>query len=545
MKNLVVLSVCTLLILASCNNQSKNKAMNDTLVEEKTRAVYATVRLNADLSHLSDNQKQMIRHMINAAKAMDQVFWMQSFGQPDSMLQALAAKPEDQHYFRVNYGPWDRLNGNGAFLDNYESKPLGARFYPEDMTKQEFEQWNQEGKDGLYSLVRRDLNGNLVLLPYHEAFDVAHEEAAQELLEAARLSEHQQFKKYLRLRAAALRSDEYQASDMAWMDLKNNDFDLVIGPIENYEDRLYGYKAAHEAFVLLKDREWSNRLQKYASMLPSLQEGMPVPAKYKAEKPGNDADLGAYDVLYYAGDCNAGSKTIAINLPNDEEVQLKKGSRRLQLKNAMRAKFDQILLPISEVVIHESQRELITFDAFFNNTMFHEVAHGLGIKNTINKKGTVRDALKEHYSALEEGKADILGLYMVNELIKSGELKADIREHMVTFMAGIFRSVRFGASSAHGVANMLRFNYFLENGAFYKTEDGTYIVDFNKMENAIASLSTKILQLQGDGDYNATAAWVQESGIIKSQLKADLRKIEDAGIPTDIIFDQGLEVLGL
>lgn len=347
------------------------------------------------------------------------------------------------------------------------------------------------------------------------------------------------------LRAAALRNDDYQPSDFAWMDVKNNDLDLVIGPIENYEDQLFGYRTAHEAYVLLKDRSWSERLQKYASLLPELQKGLPVASDYKAEAPGSDADLAAYDVLFYAGDCNAGSKTIAINLPNDEEVQLKKGSRRLQLKNAMRAKFDKILLPISEVLIDESQREFITFNAFFNNTMFHEVAHGLGIKNTINGKGSVREALKAHYSALEEGKADILGLYMVNELIKSGELDADIRSHMVTFMAGIFRSVRFGASSAHGVANMLRFNYFLAAGAFTKTAEGTFKVDFDKMELAIASLSDKILKLQGDGNFEATAKWVAEEGVIKADLQAQLDKLKAAGIPVDVVFEQGEAVLGL
>ena len=239
-------------------------------------------------------------------------------------------------------------------------------------------------------------------------------------------------------------------------------------------------------------------------------------------------------------------KTIAINLPNDEEVQLKKGTRRLQLKNAMRAKFDKILIPIADELIDPTQRDYITFDAFFANTMFHEVAHGLGIKNTIDGKGTVRKALKEHASALEEGKADMLGLYMVNQLHKKGELDGDIKEYIVTFMAGIFRSVRFGASSAHGKANMIRFNYFDEMKAFSRNEEtGTYMVNFDKFQKAMDKLSENILVLQGDGDYDGVAKLVEEKGVIKRQLKADLKRLEEMGIPVDIVFEQGVNVLGL
>ena len=352
-------------------------------------------------------------------------------------------------------------------------------------------------------------------------------------------------KKYLELRAQALLDDNYQPSDLAWMDMKTNTLDIVIGPIETYEDALFGNKAAHEGYVLIKDMEWSERLARFSAYLPELQVGLPVDEKYKKETPGTDSDLNAYDVVYYAGDCNAGSKTIAINLPNDEEVQLQKGTRRLQLKNAMRAKFDKIMVPISEVLIDESQRKHITFDAFFANTMFHEVAHGLGIKNTINGKGTVRTALKEHSSALEEGKADILGLYMIQQLNAKGELTDDLKDNMVTFMAGIFRSVRFGASSAHGKANMIRFNFFKEKGAFTRNENGTYKVDFDKMIVAMKEMSNLILTLQGNGDYEGVAKLVTEKGTISAELQADLDRLSEANIPVDVIYEQGTEVLGL
>jgi hypothetical protein len=308
---------------------------------------------------------------------------------------------------------------------------------------------------------------------------------------------------------------------------------------------LYGYKAAYEAYVLVKDMEWSERLAKYAQFLPELQEGLPVPDAYKQESPGSDTELNAYDVIWYSGDCNAGSKTIAINLPNDEEVQLAKGTRRLQLKNAMRAKFDKILIPIANMLVHPSQRDLINFDAFFANTMFHEVAHGLGIKNTIDGKGTVRKALKEHASALEEGKADMLGLYMINQLHEKGEVEGDINSYVVTFMAGIFRSVRFGASSAHGKANMIRFNFFDEYGAFTRDNEGFYTVNFDKFQEAMDALSEKILTLQGDGDYEGVARLVADKGVIREGLQNDLDRLSQAGIPVDIVFRQGTEVLGI
>jgi hypothetical protein len=364
---------------------------------------------------------------------------------------------------------------------------------------------------------------------------------------AAELAEDAGLKNYLNLRAEALLSDDYLESDLAWMDMKTNNIDFVVGPIENYEDALFGYKAAHESFILVKDREWSSKLARFAVLLPELQESLPVPDEYKKEVPGSDSDLGVYDAIYYAGDCNAGSKTIAINLPNDERVHIEKGSRKLQLKNSMRAKFEKILVPISGVLIAEDQRKHITFDAFFENTMFHEVSHGLGIKNTINGKGAVRKVLSDQYSALEEGKADIAGLFMVTKLAEMGELgEKDLMDNFVTFMAGIFRSVRFGATSSHGKANMVRFNYFQEKGAFTRDNvSGTYRVNYDAMFQAMLDLTKDILIIQGNGDYEAAKKMLTEKGYIKEGLQKDLDRINEKGIPKDIVFEQGLEVLGL
>jgi len=513
--------------------------------EARINGTYTEFTLTADVSQLSENQKKMVSLLIDVADIMDGLFWKQAYGDKDSLLASIE-DPALKLFTTINYGPWDRLNGNAPFLKGYDAKPAGAQFYPADVTKEEVEASEDNAIRGQYTMVTRGEDGKLIATPYHQAFAAEITAAVAKLREAATLAEDAGFKKYLELRATALETDSYFESDLAWMEMKTNSIDFVVGPIENYEDQLLGAKSAFEAYVLIKDMSWSERLAKYATLLPELQANLPVDAAYKKESPGTDSDLNAYDVVYYAGDCNAGSKTIAINLPNDEQVQLQKGTRRLQLKNAMQAKFDKILVPIADLLIAEDQRQHVTFDAFFANTMFHEVAHGLGIKETITGKGTVREALKETASALEEGKADILGLYMVSQLLAKGEVEGDIKDYYVTFMAGIFRSIRFGSASAHGKANLLRFNFFKEMEAFSRDETtGTYRVNFEKMEAAMAALSQKILVLQGDGNYDGVQAFITESGQVGEVLQSDLDRVSAAGIPTDIYFNQGKAVLGL
>ncbi|RMG24768.1 MAG: Zn-dependent hydrolase, partial [Bacteroidetes bacterium] len=430
-----ILMAC-LLLLAACQQDAPTGSTEEPVEVVPPRPeIYKTVQLTTDLSQLSESERQMLPLLIEAAQIMDGLFWKEAL--PDEVkVDPASLDGPTARYYQINYGPWDRLNGNKPFIEGVGPKPAGANFYPTDMSKEEFEAFDDPAKDDLYTLLRRDAQGNLMTVPYHEAFAAEVQAASDLLMQAAELADDPGLKHYLSLRAEALLSDEYDASDMAWLDMKNNGIDCIIGPIETYEDQLYGYKAAHEAYVLVKDKQWSQRLARYVAFLPELQRGLPVDEAYKAEEPGTDAELNAYDAVYYAGDCNAGSKTIAVNLPNDEEIQKSKGTRRSQLKNAMRAKFDHILLPIADVLIAEDQRKHITFEAFFANTMFHEVAHGLGIKTTINGKGTVRQALKEQASALEEGKADILGLYMVTQLFDKGEIQeGELEDYYVTFLA--------------------------------------------------------------------------------------------------------------
>jgi len=543
-KILKQLSVATLSLAVSATVIAKDK--NELIPSWEDRLdIYQSVTLNADLSHLSSNQKQMLGLLIDAAKVMDDLFWLQAFGEDKNDFLNSIDDEKVRRFADINYGPWDRLKADEAFLQGYKEKPLGAEFYPHQLSKKEFEGADIKDKRGLYSLIKSK-DGKLSSQPFSQAYAKQLAHAAKLLIQAAKLADNKEFANYLNLRAKAITSDDYQPSDMAWMDMKSNPIDIVIGAIETYEDQLYGYRAAYEAYVLIKDEKWSKRLSKYASTLPELQKGLPVADKYKQERPGSDADLNAYDVIYYAGHSNSGGKTIAINLPNDEQVQLEKGTRRLQLKNAMRAKFDHILKPIGNELIVPEQRANITFNAFFSNTMFHEVAHGLGIKNTITNKGTVRQALKEHASALEEGKADILGLYMITQLLKQGLItEGTMEDYYTTFLAGIFRSVRFGASSAHGKANMIRFNYFQDKGAFFRNDKGQYGVNMANMNKAMTSLSELILRLQGDGNYAGVGKLFEEKGNVSVELAADLARLQKASIPVDITFVQGKKTLGL
>ena len=554
-KNLFFTILVCLGLFSACTDTAKTTSTEPTTSTEKSTSTaanatnglkkYVPVKLTTDLSVLSEKEKQMIPILIEAADLMNELFLYEAYGENIDALKT-AQNADGQKFIDINYGPWDRLAGNAPFIEGVGAKPSGANYYPKDMTEEEFKASDLKDKESLYTFLRRDAAGKLISIPYHIQFKDQITKASGLLAKAATLAEDAGLKNYLVLRAKALLDDNYQPSDFAWLDMKTNRIDVVIGPIETYEDQLFGYKAAHEGYVLVKDMAWSKRLEKYAAFLPELQRDLPVADAYKKEKPGTDTELNAYDVVYYAGDCNAGSKTIAINLPNDEEVQLKKGTRRLQLKNTMKAKFDKILKPISQMLIAPDQRKHITFDAFFANTMFHEVAHGLGIKNTIDGKETVRKALKKHASALEEGKADILGLYMVQQLHAKGEIDGDINDYLITFMASIFRSVRFGASSAHGKANMIRFNFFKERGAFERNEaDGTYRVNFEKFADAAKALTENILMLQGDGDFDAVAKLVADKGVISQSLQDDLDRLSDANIPVDIVFEQGVATLGL
>lgn len=540
---------------------------------------YKSLPLKADLSQLSYAEKEALKYLIEAAKAADEIFWMQTWG-PSSPLLDSTRNDTLRRFIALNYGPWDRLNDNKPFVEGIGVKPKGARFYPEDMRAGEYDSLTDPRKSSPYTIIRRDPSGKLVVLNYSEAYADKIHDIIRYLHMAADLmmSVDMQMGQFLHERAMAVMQNDYNQSDIAWLGLLNNNLDVIIGPIENYEDELYGSKTAFEAYVLIRDKEWGRKLEKYVAYLPELQQSLPVPAAYKPAladqvkpsdagavnptpgqpifatspatsiepeggKPGSS--LAVFDVVYYAGHNNAGSKTIAVNLPNDEKLQEEYGTRRSQLKNVMKAKFDNMVVPISGLMIDEKQVKNITFEAFFSNVMFHEVAHGLGVKNTVNGKGSVREALGAGFSAIEECKADVLGLYMVTQLFDKKELSGSLDDYYVTFVASVFRSVRFGAASAHGKANMIIFNTLLSKGAIVRQKNGKYKVDVALMKTVISELAAELLTLQGDGNTGGVTAMLETRAQIGQDLKKDLDKIAAAGIPVDLIFEQGTKVLGL
>ena len=520
----------TALAVAACGQTKESD------LKEKVES-YAVVEVTSPLyDALSENDKKIVDLFRQAGEIMDELFWKQTFGDKAE----IEALPDGyaKTYAMINYGPWDHLDNNAPFVKGYGVKPLGCQYYPQDMTMEEWEAFDDPDKLSLYTVIRRDENGALKTVWYREEYKEELDKVCALLEEAAALTTNEGMRTYLTERVKAFRTDDYLASDLAWMDMKDCNMDIVIGPIENYDDHLFESKAAYECFILLKDEKRSANLAKYVGLLPTLQTMLPCAPEYKTFVPGTSSDLNVYDAIYYAGDCNAGSKTIAINLPNDERVHAAKGARRLQLYNSMMAKFNKIVMPIGEVLMTPEQLKYLSPDAFFWNVTFHEVAHGLGVKQTINGKGTVDAAMGSEKTTWEEAKADILGLFMVNKLIEMGEITDITKEESVaTFIAGIVRSVRFGFASSHGKANMMCYNYMEEHGAFSRNEEGKYVVDFEKAPAVIDSWANLILETQATGNFEFAQKYATEHASISKGLEADVAKVNEAGIPRDIVLE--------
>ena len=543
MKKLMISLMAITALTTACRHQQTSESVSP--LKAKVDA-YAPYTLTTDLSVLSEKERQLLPIFIQIADIMDELYWDQYFGADKRASLDTLTDPYMREFAEIHYGAWDRLNEEKPFIPGYGERPLGANFYPTDMTKAEFDALQDPAKYSPYTIIVRDNGGDLAVVPYHTAYADRLAKVDSLMGEAIELAEDPGLKNYLTERRRAMQTDDYFASDMAWMDMKSSRLDFVVGPIENYDDGLFGYKTSYESFILVKDEQWSNDLARFTAMLPEMQKLLPCDPKYKREVPGTSSDLNVYDVIYYAGDCNAGSKTIAINLPNDENVHLKKGSRRLQLKNAMQAKFENIMMPIAKLMVCDEQLPNVTFNAFFGNVCYHEVAHGLGVKKTVTKGEGLREALKEQYSAWEEAKADICGLFLVQTLIEKGEItNCSVDDAYVTFVAGILRSVRFGATEAHGIANMMCFNYMQDHDAFTRNADGKYVIDVAKAKEAMQGWAAIILQMEGEGDYEAAKAYAAEHGKVKADLQQDLDAIAAANIPLDIRYNQGLKALGL
>ena len=532
----LLLGAATFATTMSCTQQKESPMK--AKVEE-----FAPVELKSDLaSGLNDKEKELVKIFFQIGKITDDLFWKQTFG--DKSLLDTISDNYAKDFAMIHYGVWDRLDNNKPFIEGYGEKLPMCNYYPHDITLEEFNAFEDENKDSWYTVIRRNDDGSLKSVWYHEEYAEEIGQICALLEKAVALAENPGLKNYLEKRLAAFKTDDYLASDLAWMDMKDSKIDFVTGPIESYDDKFRETKTSYESFILLKDEERSKDLAKFVSMLPALQKELPCAPEYKTFVPGTSSDLNVYDVVFYAGDCNAGSKTIAINLPNDDRVHALKGTRRLQLRNSMKAKFDKILMPIGELIVTPEQQKYLNFDAFFWNVTFHEVAHGLGVKQTINGKGSVDAAMGTEKTSWEEAKADILGLFMVMKLVEMGEITNITSEDAIaTYIAGILRSVRFGAASSHGKANMMCFNYMEKAGAFTRDDKGQYVIDFEKAKEAMNGWAALILKTQGDGDVEFATKYRAENGSITPALQADLDKINSAGIPRDIRFIQGVDVL--
>ena len=545
MKKQIILYFClaiSCIAIISCNHKNKNvtNANDSTAINTDVAnkiSQYAKVDLSGDSNTLTENEKEVLPFLKNACDVMDELYWEQSFGDKNNALNLIKDSAE-RLFFIQNYGPWERLNGNIPFIKSFGDKALGANYYPKDITVEEFNSFQDSLKTSLYTLIRRDENGNLYSVKYCDAYKEKLAIAYENLLKASEISNNPEFKNYLKLRAEALITDDYKKSDIAWLEIRNSNLDIVIGPIETYEDRFMGLKAAYQGLIFIKDKSWCEEYKKYTDVLPQLQKDLPIDKSYKKSISKTNTQIIVEDVIYCKGFTNSEGKTIAMSLPNDVKIMEEIGVRNINIKNIMRSKFDYILKPIANSFIQEKQQSNVRFDAFFYFVMFQKMSHMLGVKDNIDGKGNGKDILKEQYYLMEEIKANMLALYMTKKLFELGVFKkVDVLDSYVTFLASIVRSIRFGTTNFQGKVNMLIFNHFEENGAFSKDEkDGKYFVVPERMENAMEVLLTKILVLQGNQDYNGFSKMLNQKGFVKVQLQRDLDKLQNNNIPIDVVF---------
>jgi hypothetical protein len=542
---LAIAALLSPLPAAAQNNAKKTELMD---LKAKTERFAPTV-ITADVSKLSANDRKALAKIVEAAKLMDPLYIHQVWSGNAALEKKLEAdtSPAGQarlHYFRINKGPWSQLDENKSFVEGVPAtRPHNAAHYPDDMTKQEFEAWAasldegaRERATGFFYAIRRDKDGKLVAVPYSEAYKEYLEPAAKLLREAAELTDNATLRSYLEKRAAAFESDDYYASDVAWMDL-DAPIDLTIGPYETYSDELFGYKAAFEAYVTLRDDAESAKLARFSQYLQELENNLPIDEKYRNPKLGALSPIRVVNVVFSSGEGNSGVQTAAFNLPNDERVVREKGSKRVMLKNVQEAKFEKTLVPISRVVLAKGDQKNVSFDAFFTHILMHELMHGLGPQTIVvnGEETTVRKQLKDTYSTMEEAKADISGLWALQQLVDKGALDKKLAETMyTTFLASIFRSVRFGITEAHGRGVAIQFNYLIDEGAIkYDEKTGTFAVVPSKIEEAVKKLTGEIMTIQAEGSYDRAKAMLTKYGVVRPEMQRALDRL-GSGVPVDI-----------
>lgn len=534
MRNVLSLVLLSIFFIYGCSSQNEDEI---EMMKQKIDQ-FSVTQINYDESLLDENQKMVVQKLYEAAKVMDEIFLEQVYSQNFEIRQNLQNATDELSklqlkYFTINFGPFDRLDNNKPFIGEKE-KPLGANYYPEDITKEEFENWienhpeDEKAFKSEFTVIRRNDNG-LVAIPYSEFYKDKLTKAATLLREAAVYADNPTLKNYLLTRATAFETNDYYESDMAWMDLKDHAIEVIIGPYEVYEDELFNYKAAFECFLTLVDPAETEKLKIFASYLREMEDNLPIPDEHKNFERGSDSPIVVAQEIFSAGDTKAGVQTLAFNLPNDEQVRKAKGSKKVMLKNIHEAKFEKLLYPIAQKVLDEEQLQYVTFEGFFNHTLMHEMSHGIGPGFiTVDGRDTeVKIELKETYSKLEECKADILGMYNNILMIEKGVYPKEFEKELwSTFLAGIFRSVRFGVDAAHGAGNAIIYNYLLENGAYeYNEQTNKVKVNYDKIYNVLKDLANKVLMIQATGDYEGAKAIIAQYGVdsptmikLKSQL---------------------------
>ena len=543
-KLIVSLSVVLISVSAFTSCTKKIKKDSSSAIEFKI-SQFPVEKLNADLSLLSSNEKKMIPFLMKACDIMDELYWEQTFGDKKAGLAKISDTLE-QKFFITNYGPWERMRGCVLFTKGFDKRLSGANYYPKDITKEAFIGIKDSLKNSPYTLIKKDNSGKLVVVKYSDEYKEKLKQAANQLVEASKLADDANFKKYLVLRAEALLTDDFDKSDEAWLEVKNSNIDIAIGPIETYEDEFMGIKTAYQGVICIKDPKLTGDFEKFEGMLPALQKDLPIEEKYKKPINNSTTRLQVFNMIYCKGYPNAEGKAIAMSLPNNPKVTDVKGTRNLYLKNVMKMKFDNILMPISQLLISSEQAKNIKFEAFFNNIMFQKMSHLLGIKEL--KEGVnISETLEEQNSVLEEVKSNMLGLYLASKFFDMKVIKSeDISDYYVTYLSGIFRSIRFGTTNFQGKANMLIFNIFEEIGAIRRdASKGAYTIVPDKMSMATDMLLKKVLVLQGNQDYKGFTKLMNQKGIVKVQLQQDLEKLKGKNIPVDIVFQQGLSEVGL
>lgn len=507
---------------------------------------FAPVEISADISFLPENEKRALAKLIAASRYMDEIFLRQVSLENPAIKKALASRHDElgkqaAAYFDISYGVWDRLDEHEAPFINAATRPPGAGFYPRDITKEEFESYLEahpeqaESLKSLYTIVQRK-DSNFVAIDYSVAYQEWLYPAAQLLKDAANLTENESLKDFLTKRADAFYSNEYRESDIAWMDL-DSPVEITIGPYENYEDKLFSYKTAFTSFVTVTDPLESQKLARFKSELPAMESNLPIPEKMKNLNRGTESPIRVADEILKAGDARAGVQTIAYNLPNDEVVREQKGSKKVLLRNVIAAKYEKILRPIADSLIVDEQLQYVTTKAFNTETLFHELSHGLGPGKIVldGRETEVRLELKDLYTPVEEAKADIMGVYNVLFLLDKNMFETSMRNEIaVTYLAGLFRGIRFGIAEAHGKGNALQLGYMLEKGALLYNEDtGKFAVNFDTFENWVRELVQDLCILQATGDYTGTAAMLEKYAKLTDAISAGLGKLE--AIPVDIV----------